>query len=124
MIIACPNCGAALELPEESVGAKVKCPVCETSFVSSGPKEWREQTEQRLNNVMQSFTDSAKWIVQGTIKNVLSRLRFKDAQFRLLEVEDVIESPLGIMIVVDCLSTSAAALTSELILYIGKNKQV
>ena len=48
MIIACPNCGAALELPEESVGAKVQCPVCETSFVSTGPDEWRGRTEQRL----------------------------------------------------------------------------
>ena len=113
MIIACPNCGAALELPEESVGAKVQCPICETSFVSAGPQEWEEQTIQRLNDVMQSFTEATKWNVH-IIMTELAGVRFEYAPFRLLEVKDVIESPLGLMAVVDCMSTSAAALTSKL----------
>ncbi len=120
MIIACPNCGAALELPEESVGAKVQCPVCETSFVSSGPKEWREQSEQRFDNVVQSFKKFTEWDVHIIIDQ-LAGVRFEYAPLRLLEVEDVIESPLGLMVVVDCMSTSAAALTSKLTLCLSKN---
>lgn len=113
MIIACPNCGAALELPEESVGAKAQCSICETSFVSAGPQEWEEQTIQRLKNVMQSFTEVTKWNFH-IIMTELAGVRFEYAPFRLLEVKDVIESPLGLMAVVDCMSTSAAALTSKL----------
>ena len=123
MIIACPNCGAALELPEESVGAKVQCPVCETSFVSTGPDEWRGRTEQRFNNVVQSFKKFTKWDVHIIIDE-LAGIRFDYAPFRLLEVEDVIESPLGLMVVVDCMSTSAAALASKLTLCLDKDMQV
>ena len=123
MIIACPNCGAALELPEESVGAKVKCSVCETSFVSAGPEEWEKQTKQRLNNLMQSFKEVTKWNVQ-TIIDELAVVRFEYAPFRFLEVEDAIESPLGLMVVVGCMSTSVAALTSKLTYTIDKDMQV
>lgn len=82
MIIACPNCGAALELPEESVGAKVQCPVCETSFVSTGPDEWRGRTEQGFNNVVQSFKKFTKWDVHIIIDE-LAGIRFDYAPFRL-----------------------------------------
>ena len=115
MIIACPNCGAALELPEESVGARVQCPECETLFVSRGPEEWKAQTKQRLVKALQPLTtDDAKNI--DTLIRVVARLRFieEEAQFRMLEIEDVIQSPLGLMAIIDCASSSAAALASEM----------
>lgn len=113
MIIACPNCGAALELPEESVGAKVQCPVCETSFVSAGPEEWKAQTKQRLSKVLQTFSaDDAEKI--DILLRVTARHRFNDAQFRMLEIEDIIKSPLGFMAIIDCATSSAAALASAM----------
>ena len=115
MIIACPNCGAALELPEEAVGARVQCPECETLFVSRGPEEWKAQTKQRLVKALQPLTtDDAKNI--DALIRVVARLRFieEEAQFRMLEIEDVIQSPLGLMAIIDCASSSAAALASEM----------
>ena len=55
MLIACPNCGASLELPEESVGAKVQYPVCEMSFVSSGSEEWK-----KLGDLQRRYYDAVK----------------------------------------------------------------
>lgn len=113
MIIACPNCGAALELPEESIGAKVQCPVCETSFVSSGPEEWKAQTKQRLSKVLQTLSaDDAEKI--DILLRVTARHRFNDTQFRMLEIEDIIKSPLGFMAIIDCATSSAAALVSAM----------
>lgn len=109
MIIACPNCGAALELPEESVGAKVQCPVCETAFVSTGPEEWKTQTKQRLSKVLQTFSADELKTIDGIMFGLACR-RFDEAQFRMLEIEDIIKSPLGFMLVIDCATSSPAAL--------------
>jgi len=44
MIINCPRCGEALELPEEAVGAKVQCPFCEETFVGAAKPSASTQT--------------------------------------------------------------------------------
>ncbi len=107
-----------MELPEESVGAKVKCPVCETSFVSNGNvtvsrgdsiEEWMEQTNLRFRSVTQSYTADEKQTLDFAL-SVLAEARFDHAKISNLEVNDIIKSPLGLLLLVDCPSSSVAVL--------------
>ena len=146
MEIKCPKCEAALELPDEAVGAKVQCPFCHEKFLGKEPaafvlqparqregvsveqgtlspqnrqQDFIERGMRALGEKILSFSGDEIEKVRSFLKHLIVMLNSEDEyapklsadqRFLSVEVVDVIKSPMGMLFVVDCPTTSNAAL--------------
>ncbi len=71
MMVHCPGCHQALQVPTEACGRHARCPVCRTKFVIPKPEELFEETvstwiEEDLDQFMSEQEESAEGLAAGT----------------------------------------------------------